>query len=174
MVVACGARTKLPAIEGAKLARWDPVSIYGHEGEVGKKVVVIGGASSASEAAIYLSQCGHEVIQLCRRECIAYDLNPIRSIPYMNILANRSGVVTHHRVHTTKIEAGKVTFVDENGVEHSVECDDVVAAGGMEPNAELAASFAKCAGEFYMIGDCIKAGTMRHAIKDAYCISQQI
>ena len=174
VVVAVGARTRLPKIEGVEAARWDPVSIYGHEAEVGHKVVVIGGASSASEAAIYLSQCGHDVVQLCRRECIAYDLNPIRSIPYMNILANRAGVLTHHSVRTTRVEEGRVTFVDKNGNEHTVECDDIVAAGGMEPNAKLAASFSNSAAEFYMIGDCTEAGTMRHAIKDAYCIANQI
>lgn len=174
VVVAVGARTKLPDIDGIEAARWDPVNIYGHEAEVGHRVVVIGGASSASEAAIYLSQCGHDVIQLCRRECIAYDLNPIRSIPYMNILANRSGVLTHHSVRTTKVEDGKVTYVDHTGAEHILECDDIVAAGGMEPNAALAASFSATASEFYMIGDCTEAATMRHAIKDAYCIAQQI
>ena len=174
VVVAVGANPKMPSIPGVENAKWDPVSIYGHEAEVGKKVVVIGGASSASEAAIYLSKCGHDVTQLCRKECIAYDLNPIRSIPYMNILANKSGVYTLHRVRTTGIEAGKVHYTDEAGAEHTIECDDIVAAGGMEPNAALATSFANTAKEFYMIGDCTQSGTMRYAIKDAYCTAMQI
>ncbi len=174
VVVAVGANPKPPAVEGAQSAKWDPVNIYGHEDELGHTVVVVGGASSASEAAIHLSQHGHEVIQLCRKECIAYDLNPIRSIPYMNILANKAGVLTYHRVRTTKIEPNRVTYVDADGAAHTVTCDDVVAAGGMEPNSDLAISFAGSAPEFYMIGDCRQAGTMRHAIRDAFAIAMQI
>lgn len=173
VVAAVGASPKQPSIEGAENAKWDPVNIYGHETELGKKVVVIGGASSASEAAIHLSQRGHDVVQLCRRECIAYDLNPIISTPYMNILANRSGVLTRHNARTTRIEPNRVTYADAQG-EHTVDCDDIVAAGGMEPNADLAVSFASCAPEFYMIGDCTEAATMRHAIKDAFCTAMQI
>ena len=174
VVAAVGGSAKAPDIEGVETARWDPINIYGHEAEVGHTVVVIGGASSASEAAVYLSQCGHEVVQLSRKECIGYDLNPIRSIPYMNILANKSGVTTYHSVRTTKIEPGRVTYVDAGGTEHTVTCDDVVAAGGMTPNAELAVSFRGCADEFYLLGDCRQNGTMRHAIRDAYAIAMQI
>ena len=174
VVVAVGADPKAPNIEGVENARWNPVTVFGHEKEIGHKVVVIGGASSASEAAIQLSKLGHDVVQLCRRECIAYDLNPIRSIPYMNRLAASSGVSTEHKVRTTKIEKNAVHYVDEQGVEHVVQCDDIVAAGGMRPKADLAISFANSADEFYMIGDCTESGTMRHAIKDAYCTAMQI
>ncbi len=174
VVVAVGGSAKAPAIEGVENAKWDPISIYGHEGEIGRTVVVIGGASSASEAAIYLAKQGHEVIQLSRKECIGYDLNPIRSIPYMNILANKSGVLTYHSVRTTKIEPDRVTFVDKEGAVHTVTCDDIVAAGGMEPNSALAISFQGSAPEFYMIGDCRENGTMRHAIRDAFGVCMQI
>lgn len=174
VVAACGADPKAPDIEGVENARWNPVTVFGNEDKIGHKVVVIGGASSASEAAIQLSKLGHEVVQLSRRECIAYDLNAIRSTPYMNMLAANSGVTTEHRVRTTKIEKGAVHYVDTQNVEHVVQCDDIVAAGGMKPRADLAMSFANCADEFYMIGDCTESGTMRHAIKDAYCAAMQI
>jgi 2,4-dienoyl-CoA reductase-like NADH-dependent reductase (Old Yellow Enzyme family)/thioredoxin reductase len=174
VVVAVGGSAKAPKIEGVENAKWNPINIYGHESEIGHTVVVIGGASSASEAAVHLAKLGHEVIQLSRKECIGYDLNPIRSIPYMNALANKSGVLTYHSVRTQKIEPNAVTFTDQDGVQQTVACDDVVAAGGMEPNSGLAISFKSCADEFYMIGDCRENGTMRHAIRDAYGIAMQI
>lgn len=164
----------MPAIEGVEHTKWDPINIYGRRTSWATPWSSSAGASSASEAAVHLSNCGHQVIQLCRRECIGYDLNPIRGIPYMNLLANRSGVETIHRAKTTKIEPGLVTYVDAAGETHTVACDDVVAAGGMQPRAELAMSFADCAPEFYMIGDCTEPATMRHAIKDAYCTAMQI
>jgi thioredoxin reductase len=174
VVAAVGADPKQPDIPGVEYAKWNPVTTFGNEGQLGHRVVVIGGASSASEAAIYLAQNGHDVVQLSRRECIAYDLNPIRSVPYMNLLASHEGVLVRHRVKTTKIEPGKVTYLDEKGEAHTVECDDIVASGGMASKSELAASFASCAPEFYIIGDAKKPKTMRHALKDAYVIANQI
>jgi thioredoxin reductase len=174
VVVAVGAEPKAPKIPGVENAKWNPVSTFGNESQIGHRVVVIGGASSASEAAIYLAQNGHDVVQLSRKECIAYDLNPIRSIPYMNLLASHEGVLVRHRVKTTGIAPGQVTYVDEQGAEHTVDCDDIVAAGGMESRSELAASFAGSAPEFYIIGDAKLPKTMRHAIKDAYFVANTI
>jgi thioredoxin reductase len=174
VVSAVGAEPKMPDIPGVEHAKWNPVTTFGNEDQLGHRVVVIGGASSASEAAIYLAQTGHDVVQLSRRECIAYDLNPIRSVPYMNLLASHEGVLVRHRVKTTKIEPGKVTYLDEKGESHTVECDDIVASGGMVSKSALAASFAQSAPEFYIIGDAKLPKTMRDALKDAYVTANQI
>ena len=135
---------------------------------------MVGGASSATEAAAHLSQKGHEVIQLSRKDCLGYDLNPIRMIPYMNILSNTSGVDPIYLAVTTEVGPDHVTYVDPEGVSHTIECDDVVLSGGMSPCSEQASAFASCAPEFYMIGDCRQNGTMRNAIRDAFGAAMQI
>ena len=173
-IVATGAVPALPAIEGVENARWTAYSVFGHEAEVGKNVVVVGGASTAAEAAIYLARSGHNVTQICRKNIVAYELNPIRERGNVNELSLASGVV-HKRVCTTnKIEPGKVTYVDRYGVEHAIACDDVVVSGGMEPTRDIAVSFHGCAPEYYVIGDARDAGNMREAIFDAYATAMQI
>lgn len=70
---------KKPDIPGAEYARWDGISIYGNQEQLGHHVVVIGGSSVAAEAACYLAECGHEVTEISRQGRLAYDLNPIRA-----------------------------------------------------------------------------------------------
>ena len=172
-VAAVGGHAKRPNVPGAETARWDGISIYGSEDKIGKKVVVVGGASVACEAATWLAMNGHEVIELCRKRQVAYDLNPIIKIGSVNGQARAAGVDIRTMAVTTAITANSVTWTDREG-EHTVECDDVVACGGMEPNSEAALAFASCAKEFYAIGDCRQNGTMRHAIRDAYTVAMRI
>jgi thioredoxin reductase len=174
VVVAVGATPKLPPVEGAETAKWNGVNVYGNADKLGQNVVVIGGASTAAEAACYLAENGKTVTEISRQARIAYDLNPIRSVGYMNGKAQELGVKVKKNAQTLKIEPGKVTFRNAKGQEKVLECDDVVVTGGFQPNTDLAISFANCAREFYMLGDCRQPGTMRHAIRDAYAIAMRI
>ena len=174
VIAATGATPKKPPIEGAETTVWNGVNIYGNQEKLGKKVVVIGGSSVAAEAACYLAECGHDVVEISRQGRIAYDLNPIRSIGYMNQKAESLGVKVIKKAKTTKLEPGKVTYTDRKGNTCTVDCDDIVACGGMEPNSEEAVSFRDAAVEFYMIGDCRQSGNMRNAIRDAYALAMRI
>lgn len=174
VVAAIGGTPRTPDIPGAESVHWNPVNIYGNKDQIGHKVVVVGGASSATEAAAYLSQEGHDVIQISRKDCLGYDLNPIRMIPYMNILANTSGVAPVYQAVTTEVGPEHVTYKDQEGTSHTILCDDVVLSGGMMPCSKQASAFASCAPEFYMVGDCRQNGTMRNAIRDAFGVAMQI
>lgn len=174
VIAATGATPKKPPIAGAESTEWNGVNIYGHQERLGKRVVVIGGSSVAAEAACYLAECGHEVTEISRQGRIAYDLNPIRSIGYMNQKADSLGVQVIKKAKTIRIESGRVVYIDRKGHECTITCDDVVACGGMEPNSQEAIAFRDAAPEFYMIGDCRQNGNMRNAIRDAYALAMRI
>ena len=174
IIAAVGGTPKLPDLPGIENAWGTPFAVFGHEAELGKKVVVVGGASTAAEAAIYLARAGHEVVEISRKNIVAYELNPIRERGNVNTLSVNSGVKHIREASTTKLEKGKVYYIDKDGNEGCVECDDIVVSGGLEPNRDLAISFHGIAPEFYMIGDCKESGNMRNAIFDAYACSQQI
>lgn len=174
VIAACGGRPKMPDIQGVSNAKWNPVNIFGREQELGENVVVIGGASSATEAAVYLSKKGHHVTQLSRKSCLGYDLNPIRMVPYMNVLANISGVTPYYKTKTIEIGKNYVVFLDAEGNQKTIPCDDVVVSGGIAPLQAEAMSFHDCAPEYYLLGDCRSPGTMRHAIRDAFGVAVQI
>lgn len=174
VIAATGSTPHKPDIEGAEYTDWNGVNIYGSQEKLGHRVVVIGGSSVAAEAACYLAECGHAVTEISRQGRLAYDLNPIRAIGYMNEKAQKLGVQVIRKAQTTKIVPGTVTYVDRKGTEQTVECDDVVACGGMRPNSEAAIAFRFAAPEFYMIGDCRQPGNMRNAIRDAYALAMRI
>lgn len=175
VVAATGAEPKLPDIPGADGAgKWNVVNIYGNEDKIGKRVVVIGGASSAAEAAIHLAREGHDVTVLCRKNILAYDLNPIRQRGNYNKYAHKNGVKVEKNATTNSIEGNKVYFTDKDGAERVLEFDDIIITGGMQPNQDSAIAFHGAADEFYMIGDCKQAQNMRLAIRDAYAVAMQI
>ena len=174
VVVAIGGQAKAPKVEGAEDCKWNGCNIYGHVDELGQKVVVIGGSSTAAEAACYLAECGKEVIEISRQNRIGYDLNPIRMINYMGQKAQKLGVKVKKQCKTLKIEPGKVTYENYKGDVKTIECDDIVVNGGICPDVSKAAIFRNSAREYYVIGDARQSGTMRHAIRDAYAVAQQI
>lgn len=174
VVAATGAAAKKPDIKGADLVHWDAVNIYGNEKQLGKRIVVIGGSSAPSEAAIHLAMIGRDVTIISRKCLIGYDLNPIRARPEYNMKAFDCGVKFVLEATTTKLEQGLVHYRDKEGRMHTLECDDIVAAGGVEPLTDEALSFYNAADEYYIIGDCREPGNMRTAIRDAYTAAMRI
>ena len=174
VIAATGAHPKAPKIPGAEHAKYNPVNVYDHLSEIGKRVVVIGSTSAPTEAALFLADNGREVTQVGRQNIVAYDLNPIHQRAYYNLWVRDFGVTEIHNAVTTEIAPGKVTYRDSDGTIHEILCDDIVAAGGMEPNSSAAEVFYGCAPEFYAIGDCRSLGTMRTAIRDAYTLAIRI
>ena len=174
IIAAVGSKAKLPDLPGIEYAWGTPYDSFGKEAELGKRVCVVGGASTAAEAAIYLARAGHEVTEISRKNIVAYELNPIRERGNVNTLSVNSGVKHIREAVTTRLEAGRVFYTRKDGSEGVVECDSIIVSGGTEPNRDLAISFHGITPEFYMIGDCKNSGNMRHAIFDAYAVAQQI
>ncbi len=174
VVVAIGGHCRKPGVEGAENTRWDVTNIYGHADEIGHRVVVIGGNSTSAEAACYLAETGHEVVELSRQGRFATDLNPIRMVSYMNQKLAKMGVKTKPQCETLKIEPGKVTYKNYKGDIKTIACDDVVVNGGITPDHSESAKFVGCCREYYVIGDARQPGTMRHAIRDAFSVAHQI
>lgn len=174
VIAATGASPKAPAIPGVVHARYNPCNVYERIDEIGQRVVVIGSTSAPTEAALFLREHDRDVTQIGRENIVAYDLNPVHQRAYYNLWVRDFGVTEIHNAVTTQILPGKVVYQTQDGALHEVECDDIVVAGGMEPNAEEAMAFYGSAPEFYAIGDCRDTGTMRTAIRDAYSLTMKI
>ena len=175
VIAATGAEPQLPDIPGAEHAdKWNVVNIYGNEDSLGRRVTVVGGASSAAEAAIHLARSGHEVTILSRKNIIAYDLDPIRERGFYNEYAHKTGVQVVKNATTTAVEAGLIHYQDKDGNARTLEFDDIILTGGMRPNSESATAYSRCAEEFYMIGDCRQPQNLRLALRDAYAVAMQI
>ncbi|MDR1766200.1 MAG: FAD-dependent oxidoreductase [Lachnospiraceae bacterium] len=174
IVLALGASPKKPPLPGADKA-WDILGVFGHEKELGKRVVVVGGSESGTEAGMYLAENGHEVTIITRQRTLAPDATPIHYRECIDeYIATLDGFHDVRCARTTEIGAGYVGYTDSEGKECRIECDDVVALGGMEPRSGEAMAFYGIARETYMIGDCHEVGCVRDCTRMAFVTANQI
>ena len=76
-------------------------------------------------------------------------------------------VDAHTGSRCTGITKDGITYVDAEG-EHSIQADTVVLSAGMVPQKAQAEAFRMIAGEFFPIGDCVKANNVRTAVRTGY------
>ena len=170
IILAAGGRHKFPDLPGVNGKNiWNPLAVYGHEKELGKKVVVIGGAETGMETALYLALNGHDVTILSRQDRIAHDAQPVhfREVFEQKWKSmNNFKAVTKAR--TTAIGKNSVTYTDAEGKSQTIAADDVVACGGLDSYQEGALEFAAMTDYFRIVGDCKRIKDVRSAMKSAY------
>jgi NADPH-dependent 2,4-dienoyl-CoA reductase/sulfur reductase-like enzyme len=173
LIAALGATPKLPPISGAERCK-NIFQVFGHEQELGKRCVVIGGSESGTEAGMYLAENGHDTVVLTRQSGLALDATPIHyretmqefygELPNFHFIANATA---------TEVGEGYVAYRDADGNIQKLECDSVVALGGMQAHQQEAMALYACAKDFYMIGDCRSVGNLHTGSRDAYSVTHQ-
>lgn len=176
VILALGALPKRPDIQGAENTPWNILNVYGHEDELGKNVVVIGGSESGVEAALYLCDTGHNVTILSRKDVLAHDATPVH---YRETLvevwaAFGARFKSVMNVTTTQIGTNYVIYQDSQGFAHTLYCDSVVALGGMQPLQQEACAFFGSAKQMFLIGDCYRIGSIRECNRTAFAAANQI
>ena len=173
LIAALGATPNKPRIPGAESCR-SIFEVFGHEKEMGHRCVVIGGSESGTEAGMYLAENGHDTVVLTRQDGLALDATPIH---YREIMQEFYAELPNFRFITgavaTVVGDGFVEYTDREGKTCRIECDSVVALGGMKPLQEEAMALYPCAGDFYMIGDCRQVGNIHTGSRDAYSAAHQ-
>jgi 2,4-dienoyl-CoA reductase-like NADH-dependent reductase (Old Yellow Enzyme family)/thioredoxin reductase len=170
ILYACGAKSAYPRLEGLDPAKvWTPLQVFGHEEEIGKRVVVIGGAETGAETAMHLAVCGHEVVGLSRNAQYCHGGQKTHYITVVEDFYRKlPNFSCETSVNVLRLEGNKVVYLDASGAEKTIEADDIVVCGGMEPVLEDIPAFAAAAEEFHVIGDASRVGDLRHALKSAY------
>lgn len=174
VMIALGASPKRPPIKGVENSK-TIFETLGKEKELGKRVVVVGGSESGTETGMYLAEHGHDVIVLTRGTVLAADATPIH---YREMLdeyyIKMDNFKYHTEVTTIEIGADYVKYVDKDGREYTIECDDVVALGGMQGHSEEALGFYGLAKETFMVGDVNEAGNLHKCNRMAFSAAYQI
>jgi len=174
IILALGAEPKVPPIPGAERC-WNLFTVFGNEEKLGRRCVVIGGSESGTEAGLYLAENGHDTTVLTRGAILAPEATPIHYREtiqeFYEALPNFHAIC---QVNTTRIEEDYVEYSDQSGKVSRIECDSVVALGGMNPLQEQAMALYGIAEETYMIGDCFEVGDIHTCNRGAYFASHQI
>ena len=157
----------IPGVDGANVITAEEAYRKIKAGEdIGRKIAVLGGGDVGCETAVYLAQeAGKEVSLVEMTDTLAA---ASCAIPRTAITKEIEKCVDAHTgARCTGITKDGITYVDAEG-EHSIQADTVVLSAGMVPQKDQAEAFRMIAGEFFPIGDCVKANNVRTAVRTGY------
>ena len=176
VVVAAGAhpsKSPIPGLDGENVI-FATQALMG-EKPVGRNVVVIGGGEVGVETAMHLAKTGHVATVLEMRGELAADSTFVH---YRSMFQEAwEAIPDFHSVvnaRCTRVEQGKVWYLDQDNQEHALEADTVVVSAGMTPLQKEAMGFYGTAPHVYMIGDCVKPGTVQQAMRQAFATASEI
>ncbi len=173
-LIAIGAIPKKPPVKGVEKAI-SHFAVWGRADQLGQKVVVIGGSESGCETAMYLAEEGIDATVLTRSAVLAPDTTPIHyRQDFTNYHTKLEKFHAIKRAAATEVGDGWVRYVDQDGAEHIIECDTVVALGGMRALQDEAMAFYGAAERVIMIGDCYEVGNIQRCNRSAYAAAHQI
>lgn len=173
VIAATGSVAKVPDIAGAKKEDgttaegiWTCEDVYEGRAVLGENIVMIGGSETSMETAMHLCKTGHNCIVLTRQDKLCHDCHSNHYVWYSYIYTdpelgyghlapewerydNLTGITEATVIAVTK---NSVTYI-KDGVESTIECDNIVINGGQEKQKENALRYASAVSEFYLAGD---------------------
>jgi len=172
LFIATGASHIIPEIEGIEDAREKRKAITAVEvllgkGEVGERVVVIGGGLIGCETALYLAEKGKKVTVLEILDTVANDMVWGNALELIKLLDDNAVTILTSS-NTRRITEAGVYFTDEDGEEKMLEADTIVIAVGMKCNSEMIRDINDKVCEVYAIGDCAEPRKLLSAIWEGY------
>ena len=169
LIVAAGSTCKTLSVPGSDR----PSVVTGTEVLLGQKkpgaeVVVVGGGTVGSEAALYIAE------ELKKRVTIVEMLDDIlvdHEMLNKTVLKERlqaAGVVIRTGWILRDITDKGVVCEDKNWQKHEIAADTVVLCTGFEVRRDTVEEFKALAPEVYIIGDCVAVRRIYNAFEDAW------
>lgn len=145
-----GAPIRLDIPGGAEAPH--PIEVFGREAELGHKVVVVGGAMSAMECAMYLRDTGHEVTVITR-SVMGSNIGGHDAPQTLRYLKEKYADIREiDHAQIISVDGGKAVY-EKDGQRFEEPFDSVVVSGGLRPCVAEAETFFGTAPEFYVVGD---------------------
>jgi len=165
VIVASGALPLFPDWKGMEESRALSVDdILSGEGDVGKRVLVVGAGGIGAETADYLSEMGKEVTLVEMLEEIAADL-VVHLKHYLSLRLGEKGVTILTSTKVKELGKGYALVEDASGTRKIDGFDTIVLAVGSKPDDRIAKSLEGKVPELHVIGD---ASEPREALEAVY------
>ena len=176
VVTALGAspiRPPIPGAEGENVVF--AMEALTHPERLGARVAVIGGGEVGVETGMLLAGTGHSATVLEMRSELAPDATFMH---YKSMFRQAWEALPdfHSVVNATvkEITAEGVLYSDADGTLTLLPADSVVLSVGMRPRRDEALAFYGAAPGFWMVGDCVKPGTIQTVNRSAFGAAMQI
>lgn len=157
-------RPPIPGIDGKNVLLAE--ECYDKMDALGERIVLIGGGEIGCETALALKEAGKfvTIIEMLP-ELAPETFHLTRDIMLWRVSKE---VNAYTGASCKEITENSVRFIDKDGNEQTIPCDQVIISAGMRPRAKLAETFRDAAPEFRAIGDCTIAKNVRIATQTAY------
>ena len=175
VILASGATNKRPPIPGLRNdARVvDPGDVLGGKVMYGKRIVVIGGALVGTETAHFLAQELRDVSVVEMRSEISADaVFPVKVD--VNRHLDERHVKKYVNTAVKEIRPEGVVISDEQGVEQTLPCDQIVVAAGRDPYKPLEAGLKEAGIAYSVIGDANGNKEAGDAIREAFLLCRTL
>jgi len=171
LICAVGSAPARPGIPGIERAHH---VLYGYDkpGQVGQRVVIIGGGLAGCESALWLAGTGRQVLILERGGELARGADTASRQVLLEKL--RQTVAWDCAVQTLEITPDGVRYVDGGGEERFAPAGSVLYAVGQLPNERTVEELRGACGWVVPVGGCAGAGSVGQAVRQGFCAAMDI
>ena len=164
VIVASGARPLVPDWKGMQESgAISAEAVFAGEGNVGKRVLVVGGSGIGTETADYLSEMGKEVTLVEMLGEIASDfVSHLKH--YLSQRLAEKGVTILTSTKVKELGKGYALVEDASGTRKIEGFETIVLAVGSKPDDRIAKELEGKVPELYVIGDASKPGEALQAV----------
>jgi 2,4-dienoyl-CoA reductase-like NADH-dependent reductase (Old Yellow Enzyme family)/NADPH-dependent 2,4-dienoyl-CoA reductase/sulfur reductase-like enzyme len=137
-----------------------------------QEIALIGGGLIGCETGLWLADHGYKVTVIELRGDLAIEANDSHRRALLPRLKAKATCVTGAKV--TKIEKGRVHYIDSGQTPVTKECDLVVYAVGQKPDTGTVSELSGIVPWTVAIGDCKNPGQVKQATYDGFCAGMDI
>ena len=169
VIVAVGAEPVIPNIPGVRQDHvWTAIHAYGHEDQLGGRVVLVGGGMVGCETALHLSRLGKQVTLVEMLDVLAPDGIYTERLHTVSYIGQDPSITVMTDTRCVEITPEGAVVAGADGQRQLLPADSVVLSAGMKSLTAERDQFSGLAYDVIPIGDCQKVGTISSATMTAY------
>ena len=172
LIIATGSRSSVPSIAGLH----NPIpadEVFRGPGDVGQKVLVLGGGMVGMEVSELLAKSGRQIVVIELLEEVGNDMDPVSRKMMLSRLSSLP-VEIHTTTELVAFE-NEQAIVGHQGTRRELgKFDSVIIATGSQPFDPLSKELGGTGVEIHVIGDAIKTGNVSDAIGSGYAVGTSV
>jgi 2,4-dienoyl-CoA reductase-like NADH-dependent reductase (Old Yellow Enzyme family)/thioredoxin reductase len=139
--------------------------------KLGENVVIIGGGTTGSEAALQLAKDGKKVVVIDALDLLALQTDWPRGLAEQ---LEEYGVRFLTETKVEEISDQGIIAIDNKSKRITIPADSVILSLGFKPRKTIVNRFKNSAADVYIIGDCQKVGTVKEAVHDGFNVAVEL